>query len=606
MPESLSSKVEKHFSESGLPVAECLPRLFETIRGSRLSALKAPPGSGKTILCPLALWEEFRFSRVLILEPRRVTARLPSLALEKVVGDLVGYRIRLESRWNQQNTRIGYLTYGTALRLFAGDPPDERVLVVFDEFHERSWEAELLLAYLRSLKNGPVLLLMSATLDLDSLPADIPVVESDGRLHPVSVSHESREPQLAGDLNKLAGLMAERSAELHLAEPGEQLIFLPGLREIRAVREKLLADHLPGDIDILHSSLPESEIRRVVERPPGQGFRRILSTDLAESSVTLPGITVVIDAGLARKPLRDELDLGVTLRTEMAPLSALEQRAGRAGRVKSGLCHRMFTHQAELHRPAFPTPELDQADYRTLVLFLASLGCLRDAEQLPWLYPPNEIKLASALAWCRRHRLVDREKRIAERGRQVLSLPLEPRTALLGVAGREAGISTPEIVELCQAIESPPGGQESLSLEQWLSKRKKERLDNRPLGTHIGRRLERIEPVSSEDRERIILRAYADTVAQLSSDRAVPQSPRQPALLFKPTHPPGRQFGVLLSSRPQGGSSGPRSAVSLYLEISTETMWEELMEDFVESETLIYQPEQRQVRRRPSAQSQFS
>ena len=213
---------------------------------------------------------------------------------------MVGYQIRFERAWHNQETTVGYLTYGTALRIFCGTPPTSDDIVVFDEFHERQWEAELLLAFLRSLPHGPRLLLMSATLDRESLPPDAPVIESDGRLHPVTVSHEVVEPQLLGSRERLAALVAERSAEWGSRVRGEQLIFLPGLGDIRAVQEKLLADHLEGPVDVLHSTLSEKEIRRVVDRPGKAGFRRILSTDLAESSVTLPGIQVVIDSGLVR------------------------------------------------------------------------------------------------------------------------------------------------------------------------------------------------------------------------------------------------------------------------------------------------------------------
>ena len=295
-------------------------------------ALTAPPGSGKTLLVPAFLKEQTDCSTVYVLEPRRVTARLPALALQEVLGQMVGYQIRFERAWHSQETTVGYLTYGTALRIFCGNPPKSDDIVIFDEFHERQWEAELLLAFLRSLTDGPRLLLMSATLDRESLPPEAPVIESDGRLHPVSVSHEAVEPQLLGSRERLATLVAERSAEWGSRVRGEQLIFLPGLGDIRAVQEKLLADHIEGPVDVLHSTLSEKEIRRVVERPAKSGFRRILSTDLAESSVTLPGIQVVLDSGLVRRPSRDRLDLGVTLRTVGAPVASLTQRAGRAGR----------------------------------------------------------------------------------------------------------------------------------------------------------------------------------------------------------------------------------------------------------------------------------
>jgi ATP-dependent RNA helicase HrpB len=591
-----AAQVEQRFAPDGLPIRECISALVGHLSSSPLVALKAPPGSGKTIFAPLALLEEMDFCQVLVLEPRRVTARLPALALDQVVGDLVGYRIRLESRWNSGKTRLGYLTYGTALRVFWSQPPGPDTLVVFDEFHERTWEAELLLAYLRGLQNPPRLLLMSATLDLDSLPPTIPVVQSDGKLHRVALSWEVQDPQLLGRRDRLASLVAERSAEFAARHRGEQLIFLPGLGEIKAVAERLTADHLVGAVDILHSSLPEKEIRRVVERPADGRLRRILSTDLAESSVTLPGITTVIDSGLVRRPIRDALDLGITLKTEGASLSALEQRAGRAGRLGPGVCHRLFTRQEELHRAPFPLSEMEQADYRTLVLFLTSARFAPEGWNLPWLYPPNPEKLERAKDWCTVHGLLKGHHELSARGRAVLGMPLEPRLANFALLARESGHGVGTVINWCGAIEAPPPDAASETLEDWTARKSRLKGDDK----RLFRSLEKILGSTTtrpcnRSLDEVLLTAYSDSVAQLTNDRAVCSNPDQTALLFLPPETTKEEFAIILSSKPRGGR-GPRSSVGLYHPISSELMWEQLFDSLVEEQILEYDPSTRSVK----------
>lgn len=574
--------MEERFSATGLPVAACLSDLKARLEQEKLVALTAPPGSGKTIWAPLALWEQMSFETVYVLEPRRVTARLPALALSQIVGDLVGYRIRLESRWSEGRTRVGYLTYGTALRLFLSRPPQPEELVIFDEFHERSWEAELLLAFLRSRPQTRVLL-MSATLEVSALPENTSVISSDGRLHPVAVSWESVDPQLATTPKGLERLVCERSLELFQKSPGEQLIFLPGLREMRTVAEALAADSLHGPVDLLHSSMPEQEIRRVVERPVGNGFRRILSTDLAESSVTLPGVTAVIDAGLVRRPVRDLLDLGPTLRTEAAPLASLEQRAGRAGRLGPGRCHRLFTRRQEQHRRPFPHPQLDQADFRTVVMFLAGARLLNGWQDLPWLYQPDHERISTALQWCRAHSVIDGE-RLTPKGDWVLSTPLSPRAALFAFHAAEAGRPIQEIISVCAALENPPSGASSLCLEAWLTGPASRRVESK-LAAVLARKLESVALRTPSTLASVLLRSYSDTVCQFAKDRAVCAAPGQPALLFAGEQPTRSRYGVILATRPNGGQ-GPRSAVSVYHEVDEEELWETMLDYLQESQRL--------------------
>ena len=588
---SLASQIEARYGGRGFPVNDCLESLIEALGTHSLVALTAPPGSGKTLSVPAALLERTGCRYVFILEPRRVTARLPALALREVCGNTVGYQIRFETMWDRRVTRFGYLTYGTALRVFSSEPPGPNDLVLFDEFHERQWEAELLLAYLRHLEPGPRLVIMSATLDRQSLPPDTPVVESDGRLHQVTISHETSEPQLMGRRDRLARLVAERSAEWGARIRGEQLIFLPGLGDIRQVEEKLRADPLSGPIDILHSSLPEKEIRRVVERPAENGFRRILSTDLAESSVTLPGIKVVLDSGLVRRPVRDELDLGVTLQTVGAPLSSLQQRAGRAGRLGPGYCHRLFTLSEELHRDSFARPQMEEASYKTVCLFLASLGLLEQWENLPWLYSPNPERLAQARSWSRSTGLLNPDDTLTLLGRRILVFPADPRLATFCAKARFGGHQIAQIVRWCQAIERPPGGQESWTLEDWS---RKVDSDER-LARQIRSKLKQFEAVEQSDLSEALLGSFGDTLCQLTNNRAVCAHPEQPALGLKPKYPANSEFAVALSTRPSGGS-GPNSFCTLYRVISQSDIWEHMFDHIKESRQFTYDPATKKVR----------
>ncbi len=581
---------------SDLPVLEALPQLAAVLGGtSDLCALQAPPGSGKTILAPLWLQENPGFRRVLVLVPRRVNARLPVLFLESCCGAAVGYRIRFESRWDERSIRAGYLTYGTALRYFVQSGPGPDDLVIFDEFHERPWEADVLLAHLLALRrtgHGPRLLLMSATLDTDRLPPGTPMVSSLGRLHPVSVTRESADPMLLARPEGLPGLVARRSAELG-PDGGEQLIFLPGLATIRAVEALLRSDDLGGSVDILHSSLPEREIRRVVERPAKEGFRRILSTDLAESSVTLPGVSTVLDAGMKRRPRRGAFALGITLQTVRAPLSSLLQRTGRAGRLGPGRCHRLLTHQDELHRETFARPEISQVDGKSLALQLAALGRLEGWSELPWLEPPDCEELEKGREWLARHHLLSDFAGLTPRGLQVLSSTCSPRAGLFGLLATEAGWSSARVVDWTSAVELGPARQsgQALTLHDLLE-------DKTWLAGRDPRLLQRLRGFSASRTEEIrepLLRAYSDTLVEIKKDRAVPRDGSVEALIFRHKGHVGGRFGLVLATIP-GGRDGLSSEVSLYQPVSEESLWEELFEEMEESSDLEWDETSRAVK----------
>jgi ATP-dependent helicase HrpB len=577
-----------------LPVLEALPDLASALRGRQnLCVLEAPPGSGKTVLAPLWLAQSEGYRRVLVLVPRRVNARLPVLFLEGACGDAVGYRIRFESRWNETAIRVGYLTYGTALRSFVDDPPGPDDLVIFDEFHERPWEADLLLAHLRSLdQRSPALLLMSATVDHGGLPAETPVISSGGRLHAVEVTRESVDPMLLARPEGLADLVARRSADF-ANDGGEQLIFLPGIAIIRAVQAALSADPLGGAIDVLHSSLPEHEIRRVVERPPSN-FRRILSTDLAESSVTLPGVTTVIDAGLQRRPRRDSFGLGITLETVRAPLSSLTQRAGRAGRLGPGRCHRLLTYQDELHREGFCPPEITSVDGKTLALHLAALGRHGSQAELAWLTPPGGEALQEGMAWLEKQGLVDGGS-LNSRGQRVLRSACSPRVGLFGLVAAEAGWPTAKVLDWTYAMEAGGGleSREALTLSDLLRNRTWANSRDQRLVSRLHDTFSR-PPSARRDGDPLLL-AFADTVIELRGDRALPCDQRAEALLYRNTHRAESRYAVLLGTSP-AGRGGPSSMVALYQPIDTGALWEGLFEEMSEETLLQWDERSRSVK----------
>ncbi len=571
---------------ASLPVLEVLPDLGKALESPNLAVLEAPPGSGKTLLAAPWLVDHGACRRAYVLVPRRVNARLPVLFLEGALGASVGYRIRFESRWQEAQVQIGFLTYGTALRSFVDQPPGPEDLVIFDEFHERPWEGDLLLAYLRSLaQRGPKLLLMSATVDHAALPPGTSVVRSGGRLHPVEVRHEKVEPMLLARPEGLASLVAQRSAELGVSG-GEQLIFLPGLASIRAVESALRADALSGPVDILHSTLPEAEIRGVVERPATAGFRRILSTDLAESSVTLPGVTTVIDAGLQRRPRRDAFGLGITLETVRAPLASLIQRSGRAGRLRAGLCHRLMTAADERHRDGFGRPEILEVDGKSLALHLASLGVLEGWRSLPWVTSPLGPGLEQAVAWLRRHGLLEEDAGLSPRGACVLGSACSPRVGLFGLLAAEAGWPLSQIVDWSYAMEAgPERNNAGLACELG------DLLNDRVWSlARDGRLLQRLrDTFGSVPRKAAggdpLLQAFDDTLVELRGDRALPRMSGAEAPLLRTSHPPSARYGILLGTAPTG-RDGPLSQVTLYHPVDSDGVWEEYLDDMVETRTL--------------------
>ncbi len=438
---------------AGLPVGAVLDELAARLAVGD-AVLEAPPGAGKTTLVPLALrdapWLAGR--TILVLEPRRLAARAAAERMAELlgerVGDTVGYRVRLESRVSAR-TRVEVITEGVLTRRLQDDPALVGVgLVILDEFHERSLESDLGLALALQGRrlfrdDDPLRLLpMSATLDGDAVAALLggaPVVRCAGRRFPVAIRYGEARRADDDPCARVAATVRRVLAD----EPGSVLVFLPGQREIRRVAEALEPLASPTlQVLPLHGELDLAAQHRVIEPTP-EGMRKVvLATSIAESSLTIDGIRVVVDAGLARLPLFDPATGMTRLTTRPLSRAASEQRAGRAGRVEPGACYRLWseTQQAQL-LPATP-PEILQADLAPLALQLLGWGVV-DPGELAWLDPPPSAAWAQALDLLRRLGALEGEAsalRLTAHGTAMATLPAHPRLAHMLLMGSAAGL----------------------------------------------------------------------------------------------------------------------------------------------------------------------
>ncbi|MBB5514582.1 ATP-dependent helicase HrpB [Rubricella aquisinus] len=428
-----------------LPIEEALPGLLAALAQAGQAVLQAPPGAGKTTRVPLALLEEGRITgRILMLEPRRIATRAAAErmadTLGEPVGARVGYRMRGEAKTSPE-TRIEVVTEGILTRMIQSSPDLEGIgCVVFDEFHERSIHADLGLALCleirEALRPDLHLLVMSATLDAEpvaQLMGDAPLITSAGRAFPVTLHHAEQPPRR--DWRGFAPDVAETIHRALAHNAGSALVFLPGAGEIRAVARAL--GPLPENTMLcpLYGGLPFKEQRRAI-RPAPTGQRKVvLATSIAETSLTIEDVRIVIDAGLARRARYDPGSGMSRLVTERVTKAEATQRQGRAGRVAAGTCYRMWTKGEEGALAAFPPPEIAAADLAPLALDLALWG----ADTLPFLTPPPEGTLAEARGLLQRLGALDTSGQITAHGRAMAKLPTHPRLAhmLLAAPSRQ-------------------------------------------------------------------------------------------------------------------------------------------------------------------------
>lgn len=438
-----------------LPIDAVLPALRQALSQRHEAVLEAPPGAGKTTRVPLALLDEAWLSgqTILMLEPRRLAARAAAerLASElgEQVGQTVGYRIRLDSKVGP-NTRIEVVTEGILTRRLQSDPALEGVgLLIFDEFHERSLDADLALALSLNgrelLRDEPPLkiLLMSATLEgerLSSLLDDAPVISSEGRMYPVDVRWG--RPFQPGEFIEPRVLDAVLQAIAD--EHGSVLVFLPGQAEIRRVHQSL-HDALGAREDILlcplYGELDLNAQRAAIDAAPAGKRKIVLATNIAETSLTIDGVRVVVDAGLTRVPRFDPGSGMTRLDTQRISRASAIQRAGRAGRLEPGVCYPLWSEAQHDQLAAYGSAEILQADLAGLALQLARWGVT--PEQLSWLDQPPPAAYAQALDLLQRLGAfrADSPDSLSTHGQAMAELPAHPRIAHLLLRGQDMGLA---------------------------------------------------------------------------------------------------------------------------------------------------------------------
>ncbi|MBA3260628.1 MAG: ATP-dependent helicase HrpB [Gemmatimonadales bacterium] len=431
--------------ETPLPIDPALPELRGALRAGTSAVLQAPPGAGKTTRVPLALLNEpwLQGGRIVMLEPRRLAARAAArrmaATLGEEVGGTVGFRVRHETRVGPR-TRIEVVTEGILTRIILNDPALPGIgLVVFDEFHERSLHADLGLALTlltRSvLRDDLRVLVMSATLDggpVASLLGGAAVVTSEGRSFPVETRHIT--PRAGAKIEAaVAGVVRHALEE---EEAGDLLVFLPGAGEIRRVGELLAGS--AGQVIPLHGNLPVEAQDRAVGPSPSGVRKVVLATSIAETSLTIEGVRVVVDSGLARVP-RYSPRTGMTrLATVRVSRASADQRRGRAGRVAPGVCYRVWSEQEDRGLVPRATPEILEADLAPLALELAAAG-VADPAELEWLDPPPAAAHAEARSLLTQLGALDTAGCITPHGRSMSRLAMHPRLAHMVLKGRDLG-----------------------------------------------------------------------------------------------------------------------------------------------------------------------
>jgi len=446
-----------------LPIHAVLEPLKAALAEANAAVLAAPPGAGKTTVVPLAVLDQpwLGDGKVLVLEPRRLAARAAAdrmaSSLGEQAGGTVGYRTRLQSRVGPK-TRIEVITEGVFTRMILDDPALDGVgAVLFDEFHERSLDADLGLALAREaqglLRDDLRLLVMSATLNIagvSRLLDGAPVIEAEGRMYPVQTRYLGRNAA-----ERFEDAVARAIRQALGEETGSILVFLPGQGEIHRVA-RALGDRLPAGADVvpLYGALDKGEQDRAIE-PAAPGRRKIvLATSVAETSLTIEGVRVVIDGGLSRVP-RFEPSSGLTrLATVKVSRSSAEQRRGRAGRVEPGVCYRLWDEEQTRGLVAHQRPEILEADLTSFALDLARWGA-RSPEGLALLDPPPAGAFAEARKVLTRLDALDADGGLTEHGRRLTRIPLSPRLAHMVAVAADEGDA--DLGARIAAVLSEPG-----------------------------------------------------------------------------------------------------------------------------------------------------
>jgi ATP-dependent helicase HrpB len=482
--------------DTPLPIDAVLDELGRTLIGRNTAVLVAPPGAGKTTRVPLALLDEpwTKGKKIIVLEPRRIAARASAERMAKTLGErtgeTVGYRVRFGSKVSRA-TRIEIVTEGIFSRQILDDPELSGVAaVLFDEFHERSLDADLGLALARDAQTGLRedlrILVMSATLDgarIGKLLGDAPVVASEGRAFPVETRYLGRKVDVP-----LERQMADAIATALRGDPGSVLAFLPGAAEIRRT-ENFLKERLhDASVEIvpLFGALDAAVQDRAIAPAPKGTRKVVLATSIAETSLTIEGVRIVVDSGMARVP-RYEPDIGLTrLETVRASRAAVDQRRGRAGRTEPGVCYRLWDEPQTASLAAYTQPEILSADLSTLVLDLAQWG-VADPSGLAFLDPPPAPALKEARSLLRELGALDTGGRITAEGESLRALALPPRLARMIVDSNRFG-SGEEAAEIAAVLTERGLGGDSADLDARLDHFRRDRSQRASSARDLARR----------------------------------------------------------------------------------------------------------------------
>lgn len=443
------------FSGFGLPAGRIADRVNECLKDNQRLIITAAPGAGKSTLLPLTILGALGDGRVIVLEPRRLAARQIACRMAEMlgekVGETVGYRIRFESKVSSR-TRVEVLTEGILTRMLIEDPALEGVKVlIFDEFHERSLNCDLALAL--SLECQQIvrpdlrLVLMSATLDTSVVSGlfDAPCVEAEGRVFPVEIR---RFPQEARPEN-VAETVAKAVRLAHSRDEGDILAFLPGEAEIRRCAEHLGTFTDGTEVYPLYGMLPFEEQRKAIS--PGPARRIVLATPVAETSLTIDGVRVVVDSGLYKKHVFDPKTSLGHLDTVRVSRDMAEQRSGRAGRTAPGVCYRLWGLATEMSMADVRVPEILESDLCDMLLSAAAWG-ESDAAALPWITPPPRNSVAAAQETLRQLGALDGNGRLTPLGKRMSSLPCHPRISRMLLASGD-GSQTSLATDLAAVLE---------------------------------------------------------------------------------------------------------------------------------------------------------
>jgi ATP-dependent helicase HrpB len=482
--------------DTPLPIDAVLDHLSRTLEAHNAAVLVAPPGAGKTTRVPLALLDApwAKGKKIIVLEPRRIAARASADRMAKSLGErageTVGYRVRFGSKISRA-TRIEVVTEGIFSRQILDDPELSGVAaVLFDEFHERSLDADMGLALARDAQQGLRedlrILVMSATLDgarVAKLLGQAPVVESEGRAFPVETRYLGRKADAPVERQ-----MADAIASALRADSGSVLAFLPGAAEIRRTQNFLSERVQDASIEIvpLFGALDAAVQDRAISPAPKGTRKVVLATSIAETSLTIEGVRIVVDSGLARVP-RYEPDIGLTrLETVRVSRAAADQRRGRAGRTEPGVCYRLWDEPQTASLAPYTQPEILSADLSSLVLDLAQWG-VADAAALSFLDPPPQPAWKEAKSLLSELNALDGDGRITAEGKSLRALALPPRLARMIVDSHRAGEGE-AAAEIAAIITERGLGGDSVDLEHRRDQFRRERSPRATSARDLARR----------------------------------------------------------------------------------------------------------------------